>query len=263
MAGAAVEVRGLTHRYRARAGDITVLDDLDLSVGPAEHLVITGVSGSGKSTLLSLLGGLDRPRSGTVMVGDHDLHRLSRNGLADFRRETVGFVFQHFGLLDTLTAAENVELALTLAGGRPRERRARAADLLDAVGLTTRADHRATELSGGERQRVAVARALANQPRLVLADEPTGNLDDESSQLVQRLLGSLPTDHGCTLIIVTHDHRLTDRAPRHLHLHDGRLRPEEVTLDLRDEPAATGTDGTPATAMSRPAWPERRTRSQP
>jgi ABC-type lipoprotein export system ATPase subunit len=225
MPGAAIHVRALTHRYRSRARSLTVLEDLDLSAEPGEHLVVTGVSGSGKSTLLALLGGLDRPQTGSVVVGGHDLHRLSRNALADFRRETVGFVFQHFGLLDTLTAAENVELAGTLAGRRPRDRRHRAAVLLDAVGLAGRAEHRAGELSGGERQRVAVARALANEPRLVLADEPTGNLDDESSDRVVRLLEALPAEHGCTLVIVTHDHRLTERAPRHVHLDGGRVHP--------------------------------------
>jgi putative ABC transport system ATP-binding protein len=176
--------------------------------------------------LLAVLGGLDPPQSGHVVVAGHDLHRLGRNDLADYRRETVGFVFQHFGLLDTLTAAENIELAGTLAGHPARRRRQRATLLLDAVGLADRADHRTSELSGGERQRVAVARALANEPRLVLADEPTGNLDDDSSQRVVDLLESLPHDHGCTLVIVTHDHRLTPRARRHLHLADGRL--EEV-----------------------------------
>jgi ABC-type lipoprotein export system ATPase subunit len=250
MPGAAIEVRGLTHHYRGRSGALTVLDDLALAVDAGEHLVITGVSGSGKSTLLALLGGLDHPQSGTVVVGGHDLHRLSRNALADYRRQTVGFVFQHFGLLDTLTAAENIELAGTLAGRRPRERRARAAELLDAVGLTDRAEHMANELSGGERQRVAVARALANEPRLVLADEPTGNLDDESSERVQHLLEALPAEHGCTLVIVTHDHRLTDRAPRALHLERGQLRPavREATIDLRDPPAGDRHESGPPTA---------------
>jgi putative ABC transport system ATP-binding protein len=222
--GATLDIAGLTHRYRSRTGELTVLDGLDLHVDADDHVVITGSSGSGKSTLLAVLGGLDPPQSGRVVVAGHDLHRLGRNALADYRREIVGFVFQHFGLLDTLTAAENVELAGTLAGQSARLRRKRAAELLDAVGLADRSDHRTSELSGGERQRVAVARALANEPRLVLADEPTGNLDDDSSQRVVDLLESLPHDHGCTLLIVTHDHRLTPRARRHLHLADGRLR---------------------------------------
>src|SRR5690606_18425190 len=139
MPGAAIDVRGLTHHYRGRSGELVVLDGLDLVVDAGEHVVVTGASGSGKSTLLALLGGLDQPQSGAVEVGGHDLHRLSRNALADYRRRVVGFVFQHFGLLDTLTAAENVELAATLAGLRPRARRARATELLDAVGLGPRA----------------------------------------------------------------------------------------------------------------------------
>jgi putative ABC transport system ATP-binding protein len=223
MAGSAISVRGLSHRYRSRAGTLTVLDDLDLTVEAGERLVVTGVSGSGKSTLLAILGGLEPPQSGVVEVGGRDLHGLSRDALADHRRETVGFVFQHFGLLDTLTAAENVELASTLAGRRARDRRQRSAELLAAVGLADRADHRTSALSGGERQRVAVARALVNEPRLVLADEPTGNLDDASSTLVVDLLESLPAEHGVTVLVVTHDHRLTTRTPRHLDLHDGRL----------------------------------------
>src|SRR5206468_1698024 len=129
-----------------------------LQVDPGGYVAITGPSGAGKSTLLAVLGGLDRPQAGAVVVGDHDLHHLGRNKLADFRRRTVGFVFQHFGLLENLTAAENVELACTLAGTRPRSRRARAAELLAAVGLADRADHRPAELSGGERQRVAIGR---------------------------------------------------------------------------------------------------------
>jgi ABC-type lipoprotein export system ATPase subunit len=231
MAGAAIRLRGLTHQYRGQGAPLTVLSDLDLTSEPAEHLVITGFSGSGKSTLLAVIGGLDPPQTGTVEVAGYDLRRLSRGAMADYRRETVGFVFQHFGLLDTLTAAENVELAGALAGRRPRERRARAAELLDAVGLAARAEHRTSALSGGERQRVAVARALVNEPSLVLADEPTGNLDDESSARVVELLESLPAERGCTLVIVTHDLRLAARAGRHLHLSGGRLHTPERAVD--------------------------------
>jgi ABC-type lipoprotein export system ATPase subunit len=259
MPGAAISIRGLTHRYRRPGGhgDLTVLDDLDLDVAPGEHVVVTGVSGSGKSTLLALVGGLDRPREGSIVVGGRDLRALSRNGLADYRRQTVGFVFQHFGLLDTLTAAENVELAGILAGRRPRERRDRAAQLLDAVGLAGRADHRATALSGGERQRVAVARALVNDPRLVLADEPTGNLDDESSERVVHLLEALPAEHGCTLVVATHDHRLTTRAPRHLRLTAGRLHETRPPgCDLSEQTDRTDrTEQTEQTEQPEPTEP--------
>jgi ABC-type lipoprotein export system ATPase subunit len=223
MAGAAISVSGLGHRYRGRSGSLTVLADLELQVEPGGYVAITGPSGAGKSTLLSILGGLDAPQAGTVVVGDHDLHHLRRNQLADYRRQTVGFVFQHFGLLESLTAAENIELACMLAGVAPKQRRARADELLRAVELGDRADHRPAALSGGERQRVAIGRALANQPRLVLADEPTGNLDDDSTELVIELLESLPAEHGCTLVLVTHDHRLARRATHRYQLDGGRL----------------------------------------
>ena len=223
MSGAPISVVGLTHRYGSGAAAVGVLDDLALDVEPCGYVAVTGASGAGKSTLLAVLGGLEAPQSGSVVVDGHDLHRLPRNGLADYRRETVGFVFQHFGLLDTLTAAENVALAPTLAGATARAARRRSTELLDAVGLADRADHRPATLSGGERQRVAMARALANEPRLVLADEPTGNLDDESTVVVVELLESLPHHHGCTLVVVTHDHRLAARARHRYHLAGGRL----------------------------------------
>lgn len=223
MPGAPITVAGLTHRYGSGTGAVGVLDDLALDVEPCGYVAVTGASGAGKSTLLSVLGGLEAPQGGSVVVDGHDLHRLSRNGLADYRRETVGFVFQHFGLLDTLTAAENVALAPALAGATARAARRRSTELLEAVGLADRADHRPATLSGGERQRVAIARALANEPRLVLADEPTGNLDDESTVVVVELLESLPARHDCTLVVVTHDHRLAARARHRYRLADGRL----------------------------------------
>ena len=181
MPGAAIAVRGLTHRYESASGPLTVLDAIDLDVAGGEFVAVTGASGAGKSTLLCLLGALDAPQSGSVTIDGHDLSNASRDELANFRRVTVGFVFQHFGLLDTLTAAENVALACTLAGVGARSGRKRAESLLEAVGLGQRLDHPPTRLSGGERQRVAIARALANEPRLVLADEPTGNLDEDST----------------------------------------------------------------------------------
>ncbi len=223
VSGARIVVEGLTHRYRSAAGDVTVLRGLDLEVDGGEHVALTGVSGSGKSTLLCILGGLEAPQEGSVRVEDHDLAALSRQDLATFRRDTVGFVFQHFGLLEALTAAENIELACALARTGPAKRHRRAAELLEAVGLADRARHRPIELSGGERQRVAIARALANRPRLVLADEPTGNLDEASSERVVALLADLPKLHGCTLVMVTHDASVAARADRRLHLAGGRL----------------------------------------
>ena len=223
MPGAAVDVSDLSHRYSSRAGTVAVLDGVDLQVAPGEHVALLGASGAGKSTLLAILGGLETPQEGHVEVDGRDLAHLSRSELAAFRRETVGFVFQHFGLLDALTAAENVEVAGSLARVPPAERRRRSADLLEAVGLADRARHRPVELSGGERQRVAIARALANRPRLVLADEPTGNLDDESTTRVVDLLASLPDGHDCTLVVVTHDRGVAGRAGRRLRLGGGRL----------------------------------------
>ena len=226
MPGAAISVHDLSHRFSSRAGEVVVLSGLDLTVEPGGYVALVGASGVGKSTLLSVLGGLEAPQAGSVVVDGADLGGLSRSQLAAFRRETVGFVFQHFGLLEALTAAENVELACSLARVAPAARRRRAAELLDAVGLGDRTRHRPVELSGGERQRVAIARALANGPRLVLADEPTGNLDEESSAHVIELLEHLPADQGCTLVVVTHDRRVAERATQHFRLVDGRLRPE-------------------------------------
>ena len=221
--GAAVEVRDLSFRYGTPEGDLIVLDHLDFDVGTGTTVAVTGASGSGKTTLLSVLGGLDRAQDGTVMVGGHALADLGRDEMARYRREVVGFVFQDFGLLGQLTALENVELALTFAHASRRRRRARARELLDAVGLAERVSHRPRALSGGEKQRVAIARALANEPQLVLADEPTGNLDAASSAVVLDLLLRVPAERGTTIVVVTHDEAVAARADRRMHLVDGRI----------------------------------------
>ncbi|SRR6266851_896364 len=218
-----VAVRGLDHVYPGPHGPLTVLAGVDVAVPAAGYAALTGPSGAGKSTLLSLLGGLERPQSGEIRVGPHDLRTLAGAALARYRREMVGFVFQHFGLLETLTAVENVELAGALAGARPGPRRARARELLRAVGVEHRADHRPLHMSGGERQRVAIARALLNGPQLVLADEPTGNLDHDSAQEVVELLERLPAERGCTLIIVTHNPAIAARARQRVQLEAGRV----------------------------------------
>ncbi len=220
--GVDVRVRGLSHDYMTSNGPLRVLDGVNVDVPAGGYAAITGASGAGKTTLLAVLGGLERAGKGRVEVGGQDITRLSGDELATYRRSTVGFVFQHFGLLDTLTAAENVELATTLAGTARGERRARAAELLAAVGLSERAGHRPTALSGGERQRVAIARALANCPRLLLADEPTGNLDGRSTARVIELLEEVRLEHGCTLVMVTHDAALASRAGHQLVLRAGR-----------------------------------------
>ena len=216
--GVAVSTRDLRHRYEASGRVLEVLTGLDLDVPAGGYLTITGASGAGKSTLLAVLGGLEAPQHGSVLVGSMELAGLRGNHLAEYRRSTVGFVFQHFGLLETLTALENVELAGALSGERPAARRARALELLDAVGLANRAGHRPLQLSGGERQRVAIARAMMRRPRLLLADEPTGNLDEGSSAAVVGLLESLHGSLGCTLVIVTHNRALARRGEQHLEL---------------------------------------------
>jgi ABC-type lipoprotein export system ATPase subunit len=236
--GAEVRVRDLFHAYGRPApkgsgqpaaleadGVLPVLRGVDLDAEPGDSLAITGVSGAGKSTLLSLLGGLERVQSGSLVVGGRDLTTLGPGELARFRREVVGFIFQDFGLLGMLTALENVEMALTLAGVERAERRRRAAGLLAEVGLAARLSHRPGTLSGGELQRVAIARALANRPSLVLADEPTGNLDEDSAVRALELLERLRAERGCTLIVVTHNPELAQRADRRLRLSRGRLLP--------------------------------------
>jgi putative ABC transport system ATP-binding protein len=220
--GVAITLRGLSHTYRTSDGPLTVLGGLDLDVADGGYAAVTGPSGAGKTTLLSLLGGLEQPQQGKIEVGGLDLTELSGDGLAAYRRATVGFVFQHFGLLETLTAAQNVELAGTLNGATPADRKARALQLLDAVGLRDRAAHRPSRLSGGERQRVAIARALVNRPRLLLADEPTGNLDDDSATMVIELLEAVRYEHNCTLVLVTHHRDLAARADQHVALDRGR-----------------------------------------
>lgn len=210
----------------SRAYDREVLHQVSFVVEPGELVALTGPSGSGKTTLLQLIGSLDRPTSGTILVDDVDVGHLRRPAL--FRRSTIGFVFQLHYLLPALSAQQNVELPMA-AAHVPRSRRARRAqDLLEEVGLAHRAGDLPGELSGGERQRVAIARALANQPPLVLADEPTGSLDTAASAQVWRLLSDLRARYGTTVIIASHDLTLGEHVDRSLHLVDGRLtEPEE------------------------------------
>jgi len=220
LSGAEVTLRGVSHAYGR--GAVPVLHDLDLDVDASGFVALTGASGAGKSTLLSLIGGLEPLQSGSIVVGGFDLSSLSGDALADYRRSTVGFVFQHYGLVDVLTARENVELSLALSRMSPVARRDRAERLLDGVGLSHRIHHRPNELSGGERQRVAIARALANGPRLLLADEPTGNLDDETTVQVLGLLERIHADTGCTLLVVTHERRVAARARSIRRMREGR-----------------------------------------
>jgi ABC-type lipoprotein export system ATPase subunit len=215
-----LRTRGLHKNYGREAGLVRAVDGVDLTVAPGETVAIMGPSGCGKSTLLYLLGGLDRPTRGEIWLDGQDLSRLSERALARLRREAIGFVFQAFHLMDELTAVENVELPALLAGRAPRAARQRAQQLLEQVGLASRAGFLPAQLSGGQRQRVAVARALVADPLVVLADEPTGNLDSASARDVLQLFDQL---HGAgqTLVIVTHDVQVAATADRMISMRDG------------------------------------------
>lgn len=215
-----IEVEDARKVYRRGAEEVRALDGVSFQIEKGEFVAVTGPSGAGKSTLLQLLGAMDRPTSGHIRIAGRDLSTLSENDLTRLRREEIGFVFQHFGLLPVLTVEENISLPRTLARGREGTR---TADLLDRVGLTHRRNHRPSELSGGEMQRVAIARALVNRPQLLLADEPTGNLDSATSAAILELLTTLNREEGITLIVVTHNDVLAAAAHRRLALKDGRL----------------------------------------
>ena len=233
---ALIETRGLTKIYGDGQG-VRALDGVDVTIGQGEMLAVMGPSGSGKSTLLNMVGGLDLPTSGQVVIDGQDLARV-RN-LDRFRAQTVGFVFQLHNLLPTLTALENVEVPMRGQSMRRGTRRKRAKELLDLVGLADRMDHLPSQLSGGQRQRVAVARALANNPRLILADEPTGSLDTAAGDEVMELLAELRKSQGTTVIVVSHDRRVARATERILTMRDGRIIDDHsvadpLTEDLRE-----------------------------
>jgi putative ABC transport system ATP-binding protein len=215
-----LRARGLRKHYGHGEGLVRAVDGVDLDVASGETVAVMGPSGCGKSTLLHLLGGLDRPSSGETFLGGRRIDQIGEKALARMRRTAVGFVFQAFHLMEELTAVENVELAALLAGRSAREARRRAVDLLEQVGLTDRAGFLPSALSGGQRQRVAIARALSNEPLVVLADEPTGNLDSAATLDVLRLLERLH-EAGQTLVVVTHDARIAATADRLISMRDG------------------------------------------
>jgi ABC-type lipoprotein export system ATPase subunit len=215
-----LRARGLRKEYGKGEGLVRAVDGVDLDIVPGETVAVMGPSGCGKSTLLHLLGGLDRPSGGAVSLNGRRIDDLGEQALARMRRTDVGFVFQAFHLMEELTAIENVELSALLAGRSPRAARRRAVELLEQVGLTDRARFLPSALSGGQRQRVAIARALSNEPLLVLADEPTGNLDSAATLDVLRLFESLH-ESGQTLVIVTHDARIAATADRMISMRDG------------------------------------------
>ncbi|HLI28786.1 MAG TPA: ABC transporter ATP-binding protein [Chloroflexota bacterium] len=218
-----ITVTGVSHTYHVGSQPVRALDRIDLALPDGTVACLLGPSGSGKSTLLHLLGGIERCQVGEIVVDQWPLNRLDAGALARYRRQHVGFVFQAFHLLPMLTALENVEVPLVLAGVHPAERRRRARALLEQVGLADRAAHRPAQLSGGEQQRVAIARALVTEPRLVLADEPTGNLDSATGEQVVALLLAEQRARGCTVLLATHNEALARHAQQCLRLRDGRL----------------------------------------
>lgn len=218
-----IRLDAVSRRFTLGGTEVAALEHVSLRVAEGEYLAVMGPSGSGKSTLLNVLGLLDRPDEGQYWLGGQDIATLSEPALAQLRGHRIGFVFQSFHLIPRLTARENVELPLMLCGVLPAERHRRSQQLLGELGLENRADHRPAELSGGQRQRVAIARAMAMAPRLILADEPTGNLDSRSGEEVITLLEGLNREQGITLMVVTHDPRLGERAGRRISMDDGRI----------------------------------------
>lgn len=220
---AALEAVDVTRTYHLDGVSVEALRGVTLRVEPADFVAIVGPSGSGKSTLMHLLGGLDRPSTGVMRVGGRDVAGMSADEMAGVRNAIIGFVFQGFQLLPRTSALDNVALPLVYRGVRGSERRRRAAAVLDLVGIGHRLGHRPSQLSGGEQQRVAIARALVTDPQVLLADEPTGNLDTRRGQEVMELLGRLNADRGVAVVVVTHDLEVAARARRQVHVRDGVL----------------------------------------
>ncbi len=224
--------RDLTRQYKMGAVTVHALRGMNLEIGAGEFIVLLGPSGSGKTTTLNLIGGLDRPTSGQVLIAGEDITRYNEKQLTRYRREQVGFVFQFFNLIPTLTASENVEFALKLNGSNGRSAASRALELLHIVGLQDRASHFPAELSGGEQQRVSIARALANNPALLLCDEPTGNLDVKTGHQVLQAIRNLNHEQGASVILVTHNTAIAPMADRIVRLSDGEI----DSITVQDEP---------------------------
>jgi putative ABC transport system ATP-binding protein len=223
----ALEAVDVTRRYQMDGVAVDALRGVSLTVAAGDYVAVVGPSGSGKSTLMHLLGALDRPSGGTLRIAGHDVSRMRPTELAEVRNRTVGFVFQSFHLLARTTARDNVAMPLVYAGVRRGERRRRAAATLEAVGMGHRLNHRPGQLSGGEQQRVAIARALVTEPAVLLADEPTGNLDTRTGHEVMDLLERLNAERGVALVLVTHDLQVAARARRRVHVRDGLIEAEE------------------------------------
>ena len=228
--GVFLETEGLTKVYSSGKINVVALEGVNLSVEEGKFLGVTGQSGSGKSTLMNLLGGLDRPSSGSIKVEGKFISELDKEELALYRRYQVGMIFQTFNIISSYTALENVAFPLLFAGVPKRERKSRAGEILSQVGLINRKDHRPTELSGGEQQRVAIARALVNKPKILLADEPTGNLDTSTSKQIVQTLVELNKKQGLTIIMISHEQSmLAEFADEVIHLCDGKVVEQENT----------------------------------
>lgn len=222
-----IELKNVTKTVRSGTEDLTILSNVSVSVPDGQFVALTGASGSGKSTLLGLLAGLDSPTSGSIVIDGDDITTMSEDGLADLRSEKIGFVFQSFHLIPSLTAFENILIPMEIRGANNAKQR--AAQLLDDVGLTNRGHHYPSELSGGEQQRVAIARAFANRPRILLADEPTGNLDSKNGRHIIELMTGLHKKSDVTLVLVTHDTELAKMAQRQIVLKDGQVVSDTIT----------------------------------
>jgi len=216
-----ISISNLTKTVRSGTEDLTILSDVSLEIPDGQFVALTGASGSGKSTLLGLLAGLDSPSSGSITIDGDEITTMSEDGLATLRSSKIGFIFQSFHLIPSLTAYENVLIPMEIAGARDAHERAK--ELLDEVGLANRGHHYPTELSGGEQQRVAIARAFANRPKILLADEPTGNLDSKNGRHIFELMTALQQGNNVTLVLVTHDQELAAKAERQIILKDGKV----------------------------------------
>ena len=221
-----IELKNVTKTVLSGAEDLTILDDVSFEIPDGQFVAVTGASGSGKSTLLGLIAGLDAPSSGTITVDGANVTEMSEDDLAGLRSEKIGFIFQSFHLIPSLTAFENVLIPMEIIG--LKDARIRAGKLLEQVDLTNRGHHYPTELSGGEQQRIAIARAFANQPKILLADEPTGNLDSKNGQHIFDLMTELHRQNNVTLVLVTHDQNLAEMAQRQVILKDGRVLSDDI-----------------------------------
>ncbi|MGI8849606.1 MAG: ABC transporter ATP-binding protein [Pyrinomonadaceae bacterium] len=223
-----IQLKNITKVVRSGTEDLTILDDVSIEIPDGQFVAVTGASGSGKSTLLGLIAGLDAPTSGTILIDDEGVTEMSEDTLATLRSEKIGFIFQSFHLIPSLTAFENVLIPMEILG--LKDAKSRAVKLLEDVELTNRGHHYPTELSGGEQQRIAIARAFANSPKILLADEPTGNLDSRNGDHIFDLMTELHRQNNVTLILVTHDQTLAAKAQRQIRLKDGRVLSDDKML---------------------------------